>query len=176
MSYTITIDDKLEQDAQLVLDRIGLDMDALIRMTLKRVVLDEGISFLVGEKKENRRSTPCEIDRMTKNKAISLLAAKGVTVNKNVTFASKNKMASNYWANPVFEVLNMEWFLILNDWVHRTLFLFRIPLGTILPAQLVKRKDQEQRIDLQICYSDPTFTDNRSKLSFAPFLVEQVSY
>ena len=176
MSYTITIDDKLEQDAQLVLDRIGLDMDALIRMTLKRAVLDEGISFLVGEQKSKKKAMPCEIDRMTKNKAISLFAAKGVNVGKNVTFASKNKMASNYWANPMFEVLTMEWCLILNDWVHRTLFLFRIPLGTVLPTQLVKRRDQQERIDLQICYSDPTFTDNRSKLSFAPFLVEQVSY
>ena len=102
---------------------------------------------------------------MTKNKAIALFINNGNSFNGNITFASKNKTAYNYLANPAFEVLDSDWFLILNDWVHQEVYLFEIAAKTFRYNQLVSRADKSQ-IDLQIMYEDNSFTDTRSKISF----------
>ena len=42
--------------------------------------------------------------------------------------------------------------------------------------KLVKSEPLIEKIDLQIAYNDTTFTDGRSKVSFADFLVKSISY
>ena len=40
----------------------------------------------------------------------------------------------------------------------------------------VMRADKPDVVDLQIAYNDPTFTDNRSHISFSRFLVKSIRY
>ena len=93
-----------------------------------------------------------------------------------ITFASKNRAVANYWANPSFDVLDVDFTLILNDVVGRKLFLFIIPAYSINRSQLISRSDKPDLIDLQIMYGDETFTDNRSKYSFSKFLITELKY
>lgn len=114
--------------------------------------------------------------KMTKSKATRLFSSKGIKVSGDVTFASKNNNAYNYWANPSFELLNYDWDLILNDWINKKMYLFQIPKNTFSINDFKPRADIDQKIDLQIMYNDPTFTDNRSGISFIKFLVDELDY
>lgn len=65
---------------------------------------------------------------------------------------------------------------ILNDWIKGELHLFMIPAHAIDRRFMVSRVDLREKIDLQIGYNDPTFTDTRSKQSFAKYLVMSIRY
>ena len=103
---------------------------------------------------------------------------KGYAINEDhTTYASKNKTNYTYWANPQFSLLRQNWYLILNDWPNRTLYLFLIPANSISPDELMPRKDKPDIIDLEIYYNDPTFTDSRKKLvSFLKYKVDEMNY
>ena len=186
MANTIYIEDQLLQDAEQILEKLGLDANTVAKMALKRVVRDGGISFLIADlpkiEVESTVTPPApaitnvEQGRITKRAAANLFKSKGYTTNNNVTFASKNKAGNYYWANPLFDVLKQDWYLILNDWLKRELHLFKIPVHALKENDLVSRSDNDEKIDLQIAYSDITFTDSRSKISFAKFLVSTASY
>ncbi len=184
----IDMDEKLLDNAELVLDETGLDAKTAVKVMLKRIARDGNALFLFSGKpvktsfdnKGQKEESISEIKdskpiKMTKNKAIALFKNTGMSINENVTFASKNKAAYNYWANPSFEVLDSDWFLILNDWVRQKMYLFKIPAKTFRYNQLVSRADKS-KIDLQIMYEDNSFTDTRSKISFAKYLKGKISY
>lgn len=186
MANAIYIEDQLLQDAEQILEKLGLDASTVAKMALKRVVRDGGISFLIADlpkiEVEPAIASPfpatsnIEQGRITKSAATNLFKSKGYSTNHNVTFASKNKVGNYYWANPLFDALKHDWYLILNDWNKKELHLFRIPIHALDANDLVSRSDNEDKIDLQIAYNDATFTDSRSKISFARFLVTTVSY
>lgn len=111
-----------------------------------------------------------------KSEAIRYFERLGYRFVQKPTYASKNKSANNYWANPDTAILHNDWYLILNDWISKTLYLFFIPCNSIQLSQLTVRSDNQNKIDLQIIYSDPTFTDSRSGMSFLPFLKDQIQY
>lgn len=183
------LDENLVKDATTIFDYFGLDMQAGIKMFLTRVTKDKSISFLF-EQTNQPQVKPQITDnnisnditfvndkvKITKNYAIRLFTNKGCSVARAVTFASKNKSAYNYWANPNFDILNEDWSLILNDNKKQKLYLFNIPAKTISKAQLTPRADMLDVIDLQIRYNDITFTDNRSGFSFAQFLANVIDY
>lgn len=182
------VDETLLCNAEEVLDETGLDIGTAVRVMLKRVVRDGNASFLFANSRINSlgcneeknkisvsQGKDCRAFKMTKNKAVGLFKNNGVSIGGNVTFSSKNKASSNYWANPQFKVLDSEWFLILNDWMHRELYLFEIPARTFKHNQLISRADK-RLIDLQIMYEDNSFTDIRSKISFAQYLKDRFFY
>lgn len=117
-----------------------------------------------------------ESSGITKNQAVYLFRRRGNAIGTEVTFASKNSGARIYWANPSFEVLNNDWSLILNDKNENKLYLFTIRARDISPSELRGRADVPERIDLQILYDDPSFTDTRSGVSFARYKVDEVEY
>lgn len=188
----IDVERELMQKAAGILEEIGLDVNIATTMALKRIVRDGGISFMVVDRpKEVDRSvnevkpvpvvektgtTNVEQERITKRTAVNLFKGKGYQFNDNVTFASKNKTGNYYWANPSFEVLQEDWYLILNDWKKRELHLFIIEGRKLKMQDLASRADNAEKIDLQIAYNDPTFTDTRSKTSFAQFCVKHIAY
>ena len=182
MYKNIMIDEKLYNEAKTILDEVGIEVGTVIRMTLKRVIRDGNISFLTNQQEIPQNIAPIQEpiiaadNRITKNRAISLFVSKGYRVSRNVTFASKNRSAYNYWANPSFMALREDWFLILNDWINKELHLFRVPAYSIKANELLCRIDQQDKIDLQISYNDPTFTDNRSKISFRKYYVTTIKY
>ena len=186
MTNNIYVDEQLLHDAERILEEIGLDASAVAKMALKRVVRDGGISFLVTDIPRIEIQAPVEmvapvpvveeLGRINKSAAVNLFRRNSVYTNNNVTFASKNKAGNYYWANPLFDALKQDWYLILNDWKKKELHLFKIPAHTLKESDLVSRSDNEEKIDLQIAYNDTTFTDGRSKVSFADFLVKSISY
>jgi len=117
-----------------------------------------------------------DTSEMTKSKAVALFKRGGYIIGSNVTFASKNKSAETYWANPKFEILRNNWYLILNDSVHHNLFLFFIPAKTLSESNLLERSDKKEVADIQIDYNDSKFTDKRSKIQFIQFLKHTVQY
>lgn len=186
MANSIYIEEQLLQDAEQILEKLGLDASTVAKMALKRVVRDGGISFLIADLPKievepvSVPSIPVAVTveqgRITKSAAASLFKNKGFPPSHNLTFASKNKAGNYYWANPLFDVLKQDWYLILNDWIKRELHLFKIPVHALKENDLISRSDNDEKIDLQIAYSDTTFTDSRSKISFAKFLVTTTSY
>ena len=181
-------DEILIDNAAAILDEMGLDIETSIRVMLKRIVRDGNAAFLFDnkpfkvppvnmpeEKKESSVSSSGKTIKMTKNKAIALFKNKGTAFDGSITFASKNKASGNYWANPLFNVLTDNWFLMLNDWSCQKIYLFKIPKNTFKAEHLIPRADV-YKIDLQIMYDDNSFTDIRSKISFAKFLKDEISY
>ena len=186
MANTIYVDEQLLRDAEQILEEIGLDATAVAKMALKRVVRDGGISFLVTDVPRIEVQAPAETvapipvieetGRINKSAATNLFRRNGISTNGNVTFASKNKAGNYYWANPLFEALKQDWYLILNDWIKKELHLFKIPAQSLHESDLLPRADNEEKIDLQIAYNDATYTDGRSKVSFDRFHVKSISY
>lgn len=114
--------------------------------------------------------------KMTKSEAVSLALQNDLNVSANCTFASLNSGVSKYWANPNIRVLSDDWWLICNDSANHKLYYFCIPQNSLDEENLVVRKDKPNLIDLQIYYNDETFTDSRSKISFAEWLVKSIDY
>lgn len=178
------VDKSLIPEVKQVLDMIGLEVSDVINFLFKRIRKEGNVNFLLTksaaetEDVEKRLALvdESEQEKMTKSKAVALLRQSGQSLSGPITFASKNKSADNYWANPSFEVLNDHWNLILNDWKNREIYLFTIPAHSIGSNRLVYRADKPHQIDLQIMYRDQSFTDMRSKVSFAQFLVTSLKY
>lgn len=190
----INVESELTEVVKVILDDIGLDISTTIKIFFKRVAKERSVSFLLSSNTstginedllmENKVITSHQVfDNhyqtekydITKSRAIALLKNEGINFNRNITFASKNRGAHNYWANPGFEMLENDWFLILNDWKKRELHLFLIPANSIDASELTPRNDKNL-IDLQIMYDDSTFHDNRSGMSFAKYLIKQLKY
>lgn len=175
-----SFDEKLVTEAEEILDNFGLDVVTAIRILLKRIRNERNVNFLLSNAAPVvRKEVPMAEGRaiqMTKSKAIALLKSEGCTFPGYTTYASKNKGACHYWANPGFEVLERQWNLILNDWIRQEIHLFLIPSGAIPANRFVCRADKVHQIDLQIMYDDCSFTDSRSKISFAPYLVKSLKY
>ncbi len=111
-----------------------------------------------------------------KHTAILLFRQNDIEVPGITTFASLNKSAQNYWANPQINLLNKDWSLILNDFRKKELHLFYIPANTLTLNQLKVRSDKPKHIDLQISYYSNTFRDSRSGLNFLDYLVKTIKY
>ena len=183
MPRFVALDTQLVKDVEPILSEYGLELDTVIKMALKRIVRDKDIAFLTAKPQDPAVSISApsqpfttSSEPMTKNRAISMFDVQGFRISRNVTFASKNRSANNYWANPYFFALDSDWYLILNDWLKKELHLFIIPGKSIPHNAMIPRFDQPEKIDLQICFNDPTFTDTRSKVSFLKYLVKTTRY
>ena len=176
----ITLDNNLTTQVEKILDNIGLDITTVIKMMIKKIINEGNINFLITDSISHiQTSFPTSENpktKMTKNKAINLFRNEGIEFSGTITFASKNSSAYNYWANPDFMVLNTQWNLILNDWINKEIHLFIIPKNSIDISSIVFRADKKNQIDLQIMYEDKLFTDNRSKISFAKYLIKTIKY
>lgn len=170
-----------------ILEETGIDFETAIRMFLKKIIREGNILFLfnnieneivASEKLPIFKRRDVVLNRMTKSIARSLFIKEGEQLKRNdtISFASKNKTTNVYWSNPLFEYLDDEWHLILHDNINRKLFLFYIPAGSIDNNALEKRADSNDKIDLQIMYGDPTFTDTRSGYSFLKFYKRSIDY
>lgn len=199
--YYLTLDDEVVNQAEKILDSINMDLNSAVTILLKKIIKEGNALFLfhqtniltnveimnssntLKQKKANEEEKYMAITNnatmkpdMTKSKAIRIFKDKGINVSGEIKFASKNRTANNYWANPDFDVLSKNWTLILNDWINRLLYLLVIPANSIQKNQLVSRNDKKNVIDLQIAYGDSTFTDNRSGFSFKEYIVAVESY
>jgi antitoxin component of RelBE/YafQ-DinJ toxin-antitoxin module len=185
----IEIQDEILHQATEIIEELGLDVESSIRVFLKRVVREHSLAFVLSNSTGNGISNQVaegrvlkaeapKIDRgeMRKSLAMKMFRERGKYIDRNITYSSKNRTTYNYWANPDFAALEEDWTLILNDWVNRKLYLFRIPAKTISAQDLVARNDKPNLIDIQILDDNPSFIDKRSDYSFKRFLVDNIDY
>ena len=78
------IDDELLNEVTYILEELGMDIETAIRMTLKKIVKEEGISFLVNNKKNDKNFDVESDEKMTKNKAIALFKQRGIIFSNNI--------------------------------------------------------------------------------------------
>lgn len=128
-----------------------------------------------------------KIDKCGRSPAIRFFSQMGYDINhNNCNYASKNTTTNLYWANPLTNRLKEDWYLILDDYKKRKLYLFYIPCNTFkaIPSyvlgdgitELKLKGENYDFLDLQINYGDPNFTDTRSHVKFNKFLVTSTVY
>lgn len=173
-----------------ILGEIGVDLENAISMFLKKIVRDKNISFLFNEDKVLEsanmekvkyfsKENTLNVREMSKKKAELLFNEKKLLTNKPYfyTYATKNRSADVFWANPNFRCLELNWYLILNDYINKRLHLFYIPPKSISSNRLAQKSESSPNlIDLRIIYDDPTFTDESSQISFRSFYIESIDY
>lgn len=129
-----------------------------------------GLIDVVESDEENVKS-------ISKFNAIRLFKNGGLNIlSKNCTFASKNSMSYLYWANPKIDLLENDWWLILNDNINGKLHLFMIPRNSLQVEMIKVRSDKPHLIDLQILFNDDRFTDTRSNIQFSKWHVKTLTY
>ena len=173
--------------AKEIIEDLGLEIDNAINIFLKKVIKENSIGFLF-TKRENELvendsisediplTNLVNVNKMTKNIAKRLFSEKGYQISLNYVFASENMSTHIFWANFHYSILSQDLTLILNDKTNKTLYLLFIPANTINANDLVMRADKPEIVDLQIAYNDPTFTDNRSGISFSKHIIETINY
>lgn len=110
----------------------------------------------------------------TKSNAIDICAKNGIFVQQTNNYATKNSTQDTYWINPDIDNLNKKWSIILNDNINKIIYYFEIPPYTFNRSQF--RMKNNKQIDLKINYGDNKFTDKKSNISFAKWLVKTINY
>lgn len=117
------------------------------------------------------------IKSISKFDAIRLFKNSGLNIlSKNCTFATKNSMSYLYWANPKTDLLEDDWWLILNDNINYKIHIFKIPANSLDVDMIKVRADKPYLIDLQILFDDDLFTDTRSNIQFAKWYIKTLTY
>lgn len=183
----IELNEEIYLLAKDVIEDAGLEIDNAINIFLKKIVKENSIGFLFAKNdncniESNSVSHDINIreivnvNKMTKNIAKRLFSEKGYQISLNYVFASENMSTHIFWANFHYSILSQDLTLILNDKTNKTLYLLFIPANTLNANDLVMRADKPEIVDLQIAYNDPTFTDNRSGISFSKHIIETINY
>ena len=113
---------------------------------------------------------------ISKSEAIALIKNDGLNISGNITFSSRNSNSLVYWANPNISCILKDWWIILNDFDTKTLYIFHVPAGSIKQNEISLRKDHPERIDIQIEYNNSQFIDIRSKIKFDNWFIKSINY
>lgn len=112
--------------------------------------------------------------------------SKGFPITGDYSYAHKQRGAKGYfWSNPAPELLEKDWWMILDDDSEKKLYVFFVPKNSLETnrvdgvheaGKLYRRNDSkgENRIDLHILPGD--FCDTASGISFNDFLKGSIDY
>lgn len=114
--------------------------------------------------------------------AKSMALSKGFRITKDYSYAHNT---GKFWSNPAPELLEKDWWIILDDDSEKKLYVFFVPKhsletnrvdGVHEPGKLYRRNDSKgkNRIDLHILPGD--FCDTASGISFKRFLKGSIDY
>lgn len=114
-----------------------------------------------------------------KKEAIQFLNDNGLSILKNVNYASRQEKKEEFWINPNIKALEEDWNLILNNQYANEIIVLYIPAGTFAmrstgKSGLVPRHDQPQKIDLTI--DSDSLIDKRSKCNFSGYVQHRLTY
>ena len=114
-----------------------------------------------------------------KKEAIQFLVDSGLSILKNVNYASRQEKKEEFWINPNIKALESDWNLILNNQYTNEIIVLHIPAGSFVMKNvngsgLLPRHDQPQKIDLTI--DSGNLVDKRSKCNFAPYVMHRLKY
>lgn len=177
----VLVNEDVLTQAEAVLDNIGLDVEAAVRMLLKKISNEETIAFLLSDANVAKTvpaasAAPEGEGNLSKSLAKKKFIKSGYRVEDEVRYSKRNKASRNYWQNFDIDLFNEPLSIILNDQFNRKLYLFNIPAGAVDTGALQRRADKEDVVDLQIRGDDASFTDTKSGVSFGDFLVAEVGY
>lgn len=108
------------------------------------------------------------------NGIIELSSQPGISIDynyrklKNYTYARIGKIKKNvYWANPRKEIINKDWFLILNDHREKKLYVFFIPKGSLTLNQFDTRVNNKvEKLIIEIPDAYPQINPTTNQLIF----------
>lgn len=114
--------------------------------------------------------------------AKSMALSKGFPITMDYSYAHNT---GKFWSNPAPELLEKDWWIILDDDSEKKLYVFFVPKhsletnrvdGVHEPGKLYRRNDSKgkNRIDLHILPGD--FCDTASGISFKRFLKDSFNY
>ncbi len=201
---SISVEERIISEAGHILEGICMDVEMAVKVFLRRVMKDKSIAFLINttatnkeddslNNKKEKSSTEKTIglttvnpvdnftpdfsnlsgDEMSKSIALSMFRKEGLKIGKNITYASSK---SSYYANPKYECLVENWWIILNDRKREIIYLLYVPAGELAASDLEGLKNSVEKATILIRYNDPTFTDLRSEISFEKYFVKSIQY
>lgn len=127
----------------------------------------------------NDLKTKLALGKRVKAEAIQFVNSKGFSLKSDVSYAVLQGSGDHYWANPRVDLLQKEWWVILNNNKEMLITLLRIPAGTLSLKNgsgtgLFVRGDKLELIDLNLVTD--TLVDKKSGIDFSPFVVKKISY
>lgn len=166
---------ELEQyldEALFLLQLIGVNVFCEVSKVHKLTSKNEFISVVKNSSQE-------QIAIREKKEAIAFLKESGIAVLSNVNYASRQPNKEEFWMNPSVKALDKDWSIILNNQYTNEIIVLHIPAGTFSLRTADKeglyiRRDQPQKIDLNICVE--TLNDKRSKKPFGRFVAHRIKY
>lgn len=123
--------------------------------------------------------TKLALGKRAKTEAITFLEEKGISLGKNITYAVKQPNKDEFWANPKKEMVNQQWWLVLNNNDSMELIVLEVPAGSLKiktdqTPGLRLRVDKQDLLDLNI--NTDTFIDRKSGMDFSPFISKKIHY
>ena len=166
----IEIERQLYSEAEQILNEYGLEVEGVIKSTLKRIVRQGSAEFIFAKQSTTAPSTlemntasapssslmfttaPVSASsttpaKITRNVAKAIFAKRGHIFDAPMVLSSRNKATGDYWANPRVETVRAKWFLILNDQYQRTLRLFLMdPEATTEPTRNIEINNENRHL------------------------------
>ena len=167
---------KVSKFQKVVLDQY-LD-EALFLMQLIGITIfsDKKSGTLINTIDTKTRLT---LGKRAKPEAMAFLQEKGIIIGKKSTYAVKQQDRDEFWANPKKELLDQDWWLVLNNNKAMELVVMEVPARAIglrhgNKSGLIVRSDKPELLDLNI--NTFTFRDRKSGVDFSPFVIKHVKY
>ena len=86
----------------------------------------------------------------------------------------KDTYKNECWINPNPEMLDEDWYMILNDTEKRELHIFLVPHGTFDIKNSFKQRNDNGKLDMAVNLS--TFIERKSKINLSEYKVKSYSY
>lgn len=123
--------------------------------------------------------TKLALGKRAKSDALAFLKEKGILIGKSVTYSVKQANKDEFWANPKKDMLEREWWLVLNNNELMEMIILKVPSNTLAIKTeasdgLLVRSDKEQLLDINV--NVKSLIDRKSGIDFSPFIVNRIQY
>ena len=177
---TLELDDVVYEKAKKQFEELGVDIKPGLVYLIEEFV-DENSVDCKSNKRQKMTNNEIQSHKLTKAIAVNLFYGFGEIIDSSYcTFSSRGDIGkSNYnffWANPNIQLLNNDWYLILNDKYLKKMYLMKITANSVDKSDVRTRTDKNFLIDLRIQCDDLKFTDLASGFQFHKFLVATINY
>lgn len=166
--------DKYIKEALFLLDLIGIKVFNEKINDNKKISVDINL-----EEKYELLS----LGKGLKKEALSFLTnRRGLTFDKNTSYATLQKGKKYFWINPKYHLLNENWKIVLNNTIEHKLIIMNIPKSSLRLKDannilgLITRKDANHKDEIDLEIDASNYTDRRSKVSFSKFIIDEISY
>ena len=168
--------DNYIKEALFLLDLIGIKV--FNEKILKNPKIKSGIDINLEDK-----YALLPIGKGAKKAALEYLTdQKGISFNKNTSYATLQLGKNTFWINPKVGLLDVDWKIVLNNVNERKLTVMHIPRNSlnlrdnVYRTGLITRKDAKHIDEIDMELDSKTFVDKRSKVDFSKYIVFEDTY